>query len=404
MLIGNLLPGRRRLWWLPLLLVTSALVTSVPRPAGAGSPPPLKATGFLAVTTGSGSSQIASFKLDGSGMTQLTSGPANHYGPSLSQDGKHILFSGEDGGALEVYVMNADGSGVTPITKPPASAGTASWSPDGSAIVYAALLGGRYQIFRAAPDGSNPVQITRDPKASSASPVFSPDGSTIAYSATTVDTSGGGAVPVSRIWVMNGRDGSGAKQLSSGTADAYPAWIDNSALLFARTSNQGKASQIFSINLAGVEKPQSPPDRFITEPKPLPDGLSYGATILNGTSFGLVIVARSDGGGLALRPGGIVLVATTTDAGFLLTPIVISAGDAFTIAWILAPAPVATAVPSSVPGVAVRTPASSSPPGLLLPLAVAVTVVVGVIVLILLRRPPRREQVRPGKFRSRQRS
>jgi WD40-like Beta Propeller Repeat len=75
------------------LLLLAGLVPT----AAAAAAPSLVATGFLAVTTGSGSSQISTFHLDGSGKKPLTSGPANHYDPSLSPDGKQVLFTGEEG-------------------------------------------------------------------------------------------------------------------------------------------------------------------------------------------------------------------------------------------------------------------------------------------------------------------
>ncbi len=70
-------------------VVMAAALCAIGTPARAATPA-LVATGFLAVTTGSGSSQISRFHLDGGGKKQLTKGPANHYGPSLSPDGKPV--------------------------------------------------------------------------------------------------------------------------------------------------------------------------------------------------------------------------------------------------------------------------------------------------------------------------
>ncbi len=48
---------------------------------------------------------------DGGRRTNLTNHPADDASFSWSPDGRHILFSSDRDGNLEIYVMNADGSG-----------------------------------------------------------------------------------------------------------------------------------------------------------------------------------------------------------------------------------------------------------------------------------------------------
>lgn len=67
------------------------------------------AVGFVAVTTGSGTSQISAFRLDGSNERHLTTGPANHHYPSLSPDGTQLLYTGDEGNREEVYKLNLSG-------------------------------------------------------------------------------------------------------------------------------------------------------------------------------------------------------------------------------------------------------------------------------------------------------
>jgi len=55
------------------------------------SPSGLVATGFVAVTTGSGTMQIYAFDLEGGNERKLTDGKADHHYPSLSPDGKQPL-------------------------------------------------------------------------------------------------------------------------------------------------------------------------------------------------------------------------------------------------------------------------------------------------------------------------
>lgn len=55
-------------------------------------------SGFVAVTDGDGSLQISQFTVDGALVRHVTSGPANHNYPSVSPDGKRVVFAGGGGG------------------------------------------------------------------------------------------------------------------------------------------------------------------------------------------------------------------------------------------------------------------------------------------------------------------
>ncbi|MHB8589851.1 MAG: TolB family protein [Candidatus Dormibacteraceae bacterium] len=243
-------------------------------------------TGFVAVTNGSGSMQISAFTLDGMGERQLTTGPANHHYPSISPDGTELLYTGDEGGVDELYELPlATPSAIRQITQRPLEANSASWSPDGKSIVYSALVRGAssYQVFIANRDGTNPVQLTHTSDSGNAQPVFSPDGTRIAYingrPATGPGPDGSTVSGIAnRIWVM-AIDGSGAMALTPGPLDAYPAWLDSSSILFARSTFLSDSSQVMSVGLDRREQEQSPLHQYFVEPKPLPDGTTYGATL-----------------------------------------------------------------------------------------------------------------------------
>src|ERR687888_1213770 len=70
---------------------------------------------------------------DGTGLRQLTTGPAQEFDPSWSPDGRRVAYRVDPGlGASDVYVMNADGSGQRRI----AGGISPAWSPDGALIAY----------------------------------------------------------------------------------------------------------------------------------------------------------------------------------------------------------------------------------------------------------------------------
>ena len=346
--------------------------------ATAATPPALVATGFLAVTTASGSAQVSRFKLDGTGEQKLTTGPIQHYGAAVSPDGKQVLFQGEEGGAYGLYRMNIDGTGTSPITKPPVMAGRGDWSPDGRSIVYPAQSGkGKYQIYVAQPDGGNPVQLTRTTDGSqNGAPAFSPDGASIAYTNTLIDTAGGGAIPKTKIWVMTAKDGSGAKAVSAGDGDNYPAWLDADTILFARTGNAGKSSAILSVTLSGVEKPQSPAEEWLTEPRPLPDHKSYGATHLKGSNLEVVQVSRTDKAPLVAGRSDLVLVDFTSGIWSIRTFANIL-GDYYSVVYILALGSPAGAAAKAPPGAKASAPVAPPVPIAWIGLGVLVLLVLG---------------------------
>ena len=161
----------------------------------------------------SGCYDIWTMRTDGSDLTQLT-GVAelercNRF-PTWSPDGSRIAFDtsrdSPDGLGWEVYVMNADGSGVVNLTGHAASDYVHGWSPDGRVIVLSDR-GGEFATYLIDPDDMS-VEPFLD---GLAYPVWSPDGSRIAYE---VEDAAGNM----DVWVMNA-DGSDRLNLTSHPAD-----------------------------------------------------------------------------------------------------------------------------------------------------------------------------------------
>jgi hypothetical protein len=283
--------------------------------------------------------QIYSFDLNGGDEHQLTSGSADHHYPSLSPDATQLLYTGEEGGRSQIYTLDLRDPTATPvaITEPPMVANSASWSPDGSSIIYSALLPGQhgYQIFKAGADGTDRIQLTKTIDSGNASPIFSPDGTKIAYingnEATLPGTDGATVTGMAdRIWVMDA-DGSGAVAITPGPRDAYPAWLDPRTVVFARSFGI-RGTQIFGVVVGGRETALSPPGKFLIEPKPLPDGRSYGATQRTTSGLHVVTVSRADRAALESPP-------PPAGVEFVIIPIPVPPhdGSVFTIAWILRP-------------------------------------------------------------------
>jgi Tol biopolymer transport system component len=119
-------------------------------------------------------------RADGSEKRNLTDHPANDWGPEWSPDGRSIVFNSDrDGGQIRGYTVNIDGSNLRRL---PIEGWVEypSFSPDGSRIVYEGAVANNYEVFVADLATGERTQLTRAP-GNDGWPVWSPDGSTIAF-------------------------------------------------------------------------------------------------------------------------------------------------------------------------------------------------------------------------------
>ncbi len=216
-----------------------------------------------------GVSNIWTIKSDGSGLTAITklsgaASGADSVEPQWSPDGTRIVYSsgraldGSDASGVgpNIWVSNADGSGATPLTQLAVYAPCYGpvWSPDGAKIAYyswrsldgsnTTVVGGdnaTRNIWVVNADGSNDIPVTQltAPGADSFNPVWSPDGTKLAfYSGRALDSSnaGPGEFAAQNVWVVNA-DGSGATAIThlTGEVGSYqnPLWSkDGTTLIF----------------------------------------------------------------------------------------------------------------------------------------------------------------------------
>ena len=127
-------------------------------------------------------------RADGSGLAQLTDGPAggtDDRQPNWSPQGDGILFQRRTPGSDDwnLYTMAPDGSDVRQVTTAPSGDTDASWSPDGRWIVYSSDHGGLPvpNLFIIGAGGGAPIRVTHDDAHEDGAPSWSPDGKWIAF-------------------------------------------------------------------------------------------------------------------------------------------------------------------------------------------------------------------------------
>jgi eukaryotic-like serine/threonine-protein kinase len=88
----------------------------------------------------SGNADIYRMPVDGGEQEQLTTDPADDFGPNVSPDGRRVAFYslrfGTGGGTRDIFVMPADGGEAERITDDPGEERIPIWSPDGRSLSY----------------------------------------------------------------------------------------------------------------------------------------------------------------------------------------------------------------------------------------------------------------------------
>ncbi|MGO8698264.1 MAG: TolB family protein [Limisphaerales bacterium] len=154
--------------------------------------------------------EMASIKPDGTGEEILGEG----HDPTVSPDGRLIVYTGEAGGGVTVFIMNYDGSGKHQVVKEISKIGATfpNWSPDSMKIVYSFPADAAEELFIINMDGTGQRQLTTFGGTSVCTPsAWSPDGKWISFRRTD-----------ERYWSNRERM---LKIYSEKPADKRPVWV-----------------------------------------------------------------------------------------------------------------------------------------------------------------------------------
>jgi Tol biopolymer transport system component/pimeloyl-ACP methyl ester carboxylesterase len=167
-----------------------------------------------------------------------------------------IVFQGAmaNGKRPQLFSINPDGTGLRQLTRAKGyGAENPMWSPDGSAIAFGVGRETRADVFTALPDGSGQRRLSLGASKFHGDPAYSPDGTQISFD----EDSGPGQPAVHGIFVAN-RDGSGAHRLTTALTgkDAYDTgsqWSpDGTRIAFTRVKSTKEAA-IFTVKPDGTD-------------------------------------------------------------------------------------------------------------------------------------------------------
>ncbi|MBA3868891.1 MAG: PD40 domain-containing protein [Anaerolineae bacterium] len=172
----------------------------------------------------------------------LTTDKEDDFSPSVSPDGRQIIFSSNRDGNYELYLMNIDGSNQRRLTNTQDDEINPSWSPVGKEMAFAihrSLNGTNYSSINIMNiDGSGLRSLT-GMSTNDFAPDWLPDGQKLIF----VSTRDGN----SHIYIMN-KNGSNPQRLTDGgEPDSYPRVSpDGSSIVFERS-----LGEIWTMNIDG---------------------------------------------------------------------------------------------------------------------------------------------------------
>ena len=210
----------------------------------------------------------------GSNPRNLTEHPANDWGPDWSPDGSWIAFNSDRDGVLSGYLVRPDGSDLRRIDvdgwfEYP------SFSPDGTRIVFERPDGGDYDVFTVDLETGDVRQLT-DAPGDDGWPVWSPDGSSIAFSSERDDClwapededcwSGDEPGEHRDVWIMDA-DGGNQRRVTPEIGQFVTWSPDGQYLLIS-------GHTLFVVRPDGTGRVEIRPDGMALPPGGIPDWVS----------------------------------------------------------------------------------------------------------------------------------
>ncbi len=199
-----------------------------------------------------GNADVYRMPLGGGPAEQLTSDPADEFGPDLSPDGRAVAYHTWRRGSRDIEVKPLNGGPVEPVAGGPGQESFPVWSPDGRALVYWDQLP-PYTVFIAR---RGPGQRWLAPERVTSPGVFpdwSPDGRELAFATAEPILAAGAPSERPGLMVMPAAGGEARRVFDAATAPPAekPIWgPDGRTLYFKSHDSQGRTS-FWAVNAAG---------------------------------------------------------------------------------------------------------------------------------------------------------
>jgi Tol biopolymer transport system component len=198
-------------------------------------------------------------KMDSSGGSDeyLTGGSPLNYLPSVSPDGKQIVFTSDRKGTFNLWLMDLAGDNRRQLTSGPGE-NYPCWFPDGKWIAYTNIYSNKPTVWKVPVEGGEPIQLT-DKRSSR--PAVSPDGARIACvywdgpdteNKVAVISSSGGEALKTLIIPTTANLGAGLRWSPDGRSLIYVDTRDDVSNLWAQPVDGGRPKQLTDFRADGL--------------------------------------------------------------------------------------------------------------------------------------------------------
>jgi dipeptidyl aminopeptidase/acylaminoacyl peptidase len=179
----------------------------------------------------------------GGSAARVTTGAGDYVEPSISPDGRQLVFVRVVGGVTKLYVsdrtganarrLTASGSGVIEVSP--------TWSPDGLRIAFVSTLSGNADVLVVVAAGGTPIAVGATPSPE-VEPSWSPDSRRLVFTR----GSGGEA----DLYIATVADGTVTRLTSRPGVEARPAWLPDGRIVF--TAGDGPNRQLHWVDPASA--------------------------------------------------------------------------------------------------------------------------------------------------------
>ena len=199
--------------------------------------------------------------------TKMTSSAGPEYFPSLSPDGKSLVYASRASGNYDIYLKRVGSRKTTNLTEDsPAEETQPAFSPDGKRIAFRRRGGSDGGgIFVMTENGESAKRLTDF----GYNPAWSPDGKEIVCTENAVETSNRSLIP-SRLWIVNSSTG---ESRNLAIRDAVQATWSPDGRRLAYWGIHGSQRDIWTVAVDGGVPVQVTDDSFVDwNPVWSPDG------------------------------------------------------------------------------------------------------------------------------------